>query len=289
MDHKARIGLVSPETVDIDIKRQCELVEVNRSSVYRKQSKSTDIRHGENDQNLELMREIDKLHYRYPTWGYRKITDYLRNAGHQINRKRVRRLMRIMDIIAIYPKLNLSKRLHAEYVQPYLLRNLDINHVDQVWGIDITYLPMNKGFMYLFIIIDWYSRHIVDYEISYSLEKSFVMRCLQRALTRRTPEIINSDQGSHFTNQEYLDLLKGCNIRVSMDGKGQALDNVRTERFFRSLKYDDIYINDYRTPREMIQAVRNYMKTYNTIRPHASLKGLTPSSIYYEKFEEQTA
>ena len=174
---------------------------------------------------------------------------------------------------------NLSKRYHAKYVRPYLLRNLNIDHIDHVWGVDITYLPLKKGFMYLFAIIDWYSRQIVDYEISYSLEKAFVMRCLKRALSRRKPEIINSDQGSHFTNQSYLDLMEENQVRVSMDGKGQALDNIITERFFRSLKYDDIYINEYSTPREMIAGVKEYMHIYNTIRPHSSLDGLTPNEF----------
>jgi len=208
------------------------------------------------------------------------MTDHLRNAhGYNINRKRVRRLMRLMDIIALYPGPNLSKRYHAKYVRPYLLRNLNIDHIDHVWGVDITYLPLKKGFMYLFVIIDWYSRQIVDYEISYSLEKAFVMRCLKRALSRRKPEIINSDQGSHFTNQSYLDLMEENQVRVSMDGKGQALDNIITERFFRSLKYDDIYINEYSTPREMIAGVKAYMHIYNTIRPHSSLDGLTPNEF----------
>lgn len=140
-------------------------------------------------------------------------------------------------------------------------------------------VPFRKGFMYLFIIIDWNTRQIVDYEISYSLEKEFVLHCLRRALCHRKPEIINSDQGSHFTCQAYLGLLESCQVQISMDGKGQALDNVRTERFFRSLKYDDIYIKEYETPREMIAGVNNYIHDYNTIRPHASLGGLTPKAF----------
>jgi hypothetical protein len=155
----------------------------------------------------------------------------------------------------------------------------DFEKYYQVWGVDITYLPLRKGFLYLFVIIDWYTREVVDYEMSYSLEKGFVLRCLERALAHRQPEIINSDQGSHFTCQAYLDLLASWGIRVSMNGKGRALDNARTERFFRSLKYDDIYINEYVTPREMIKGVNNYMSTYNTIRPHASLGGLSPQAF----------
>ncbi|WFF73685.1 IS3 family transposase [Proteiniclasticum sp. QWL-01] len=274
LDHKERTELVTPENETLTIKRQCELLDVNRISVYR--TKEERIDHGEPEENLTLMTIIDKIHLEHPAWGYRKIAHYLRNSGHDINRKRVRRLMRLMDIQALYPGPNLSRRYHAQYVRPYLLRNLVIERIDQVWGIDITYVPLKKGFLYLFVIIDWFSRRIVDYEISYSLEKEFVLRCLRRALCERKPEIMNSDQGSHFTCPAYLKLLDSCDVKVSMDGKGQALDNVRTERFFRSLKYDDLYIKEYETPKEMITEIRKYIHTYNTIRPHASLGGLTP-------------
>ena len=259
--------------------------------MYRKQrQEQDDPGHGETMKNLDIMKIIDRTHLKYPSWGYRKMTDYLRNScGYRINRKRVRRLMRLMDIIALFPGPNLSKRYHAQYVRPYLLRNLSIDHVDQVWGVDITYLPLRKGFLYLFVIIDWYSRQIVDYEVSYSLEKEFVIRCLRRALGRRRPEVINSDQGSHFTNQTYLDLMEACQVKVSMDGKGQALDNVITERFFRSLKYDDIYIKEYLTPKEMIAGVNDYMHIYNAIRPHQSLGGLTPNAFCQQLTEHYAA
>ena len=280
MDPTDRLALVKSENEKLTVKRQCELVHVNRSSVYRlNRQKRGPYCSGESLENLEIMKIIDKTHLSYPSWGYRKMTDYLRNGGYAVNRKRIRRLMRLMNIMALYPGPNLSKRYHAQYVRPYLLRNLTIDRIDQVWGVDITYLPFEKGFLYLFVIIDWHSRQIVDYEISYSLEKAFVMRCLRRALSHRKPEIINSDQGSHFTNQEYLDLIAASEVKVSMDGKGQALDNIITERFFRSLKYDDIYIQEYLTPKEMIAGVKNYMRTYNTIRPHASLGGLTPDAF----------
>ena len=281
MAPKERLKLVSTENKRLTVKRQSELLAVNRSSVYRKQNRDRyDPTHGESAENLDIMKIIDKTHMAKPAWGYRKMTDYLRNHhGCKVNRKRIRRLMRLMDIIALYPGPNLSKRYHAQYVRPYLLRDLMIDHEDQVWGVDITYLPFKKGFMYLFIIIDWHTRQIVDYEVSYTLEKEFVLRCLRRALCHRKPEIINSDQGSHFTNQAYLDLMESNGVRISMDGKGQALDNVRTERFFRSLKYEDIYINEYITPKEMIAAVNKYIYDYNTIRPHASLGGLTPNAF----------
>src|SRR5690606_33565561 len=159
-----------------------------------------------------------EIHTDHPTWGYRTITNILRRDDKiKINRKKVRRMMRDMGIYTIYPKPNLSKRYHAQYVRPYLLRNLNIDRPDQVWGVDITYSRMRKGFMYLFVIIDWYSRYIVDFELSSTLDKSFVLTCLKRAFKHRRPEILNSDQGSHFTNPDYLSLLHANNIKVSMD------------------------------------------------------------------------
>ena len=189
--------------------------------------------------------------------------------------------MRVMGVYTIYPKPNLSKRYHAQYVRPYLLRKLTICRPNQVWGIDITYIRMQKGFMYLFIIIDWYSRRIVDYELSSTLEKTFVMNGLNRALASGKPEIINSDQGSHFTNPDYLERLDTAGVKVSMDGKGQALDNVRTERFFRTLKYDLIYIQEFETPRQLRMALNRYMHEYNTYRPHSSINDLCPDDVYY--------
>lgn len=230
------------------------------------------------------MHKIDELHTAHPTWGYRMLTKVIcREMQVIINRKKVRRMMRDMGVYTIYPKPNLSKRYHAQYKRPYLLRNLNINRPDQVWGVDITYIRMHKGFMYLFIIIDWYSRCIVDYELSSTLEKTFVMNCLKRALSTRKPEIINSDQGSHFTNPDYIELLESQEVKISMDGKGQALDNVRTERFFRTLKYDLIYINEYETPKALRRALDQYMQEYNTYRPHSSIGGLCPIEVYTKK------
>jgi len=291
LGHKERTELVSRNEELLPVSKQCELVDVNRSSVYRlEDEKSLFPYKKETQMNLDIMKTIDRIHILHPSWGYRKITDYLQHKkNYRINRKRVLRLMRLMDIMALYPKPNLSKRYHAKYVRPYLLRNLTIDHPDQVWGIDITYLPFNKGFLYLFVIIDWYTREIIDYEISYSLEKSFVLRCLKRALCHRKPEIMNSDQGSHFTCEEYLKLLDANQIKVSMDGKGRALDNVITERFFRSIKYEDIYLKEYQTPREMIAGVNRYMTDYNTIRPHSSLGGLTPVSFLKKYYQNKAA
>jgi putative transposase len=262
----------------INVKRQAELLSVNRTSVYRKP-----VQRVISEQELLVMRRIDEIHTHEPTWGYRTITRILqRDDKLTINRKKVRRLMKVMGIYAIYPKPNLSKRYHAQYVKPYLLRNMQITRPDQVWGIDITYVRMSRGFMYLFVIIDWYSRYIVDFELSSTLEKGFVLNCLKRALSIRKPEIINSDQGSHFTNADYIKLIEGAGVKVSMDGKGQCLDNARTERFFRSIKVERIYINEYETPRELRSMIKAYMKSYNTYRPHSSLGGQTPAQYYFE-------
>lgn len=233
------------------------------------------------------MRRIDELHTAHPTWGYRMMTKVIRRDDEIcVNRKKIRRMMRDMGVYTIYPKPNLSKRYHAQYIRPYLLRNLNITHPDQVWGIDITYVRMQKGFMYLFVIIDWYSRRIVDFELSSTLEKSFVMNCLKRALSTRKPEIINSDQGSHFTNPDYIQLLEDAEVKISMDGKGQALDNIRTERFFRTLKYDLIYTNEFDTPRELRKAINRYIHEYNAYRPHSSIGDLCPDEAYKGNLNE---
>lgn len=227
------------------------------------------------------MHKIDELHTAHPTWGYRMLTKTIRrDLDLIINRKKVRRMMRDMGVYTIYPKPNLSKRYHAQYKRPYLLRNLVINRPNQVWGIDITYIRMERGFMYLFIIIDWYSRCIIDYELSNSLEKTFVMDCLKRALAIKKPEIMNSDQGSHFTNPDYIKLLEDEKVKISMDGKGQALDNVRTERFFRTLKYDLIYTNEFPNPRVLRSEIKKYMNEYNTYRPHSAINYTCPADLY---------
>lgn len=277
-DPAGRRNLVDFQESRITISRQADLLSVHRSSVYRQPPKEKVIP----DEDLFLMRRIDELHTDHPTWGYRTITKVIRRDDKIcVNRKKIRQLMRVMGVYTIYPKPNLSKRYHAQYLRPYLLRNLKIRRPNQVWGIDITYIRMQKGFMYLFIIIDWYSRKIVDYEMSSTLEKTFVMNCLKRAFTKAKPEIINSDQGSHFTNPDYLELLDSAGVKVSMDGKGQALDNVRTERFFRTLKYDLIYTHEFDTPRQLRKAISSYMNEYNTYRPHSSINDLCPDDVYY--------
>nr|WP_139170866.1 IS3 family transposase [Paenibacillus naphthalenovorans] len=278
---EARKAMVERDNNEITIKRQADLLNVNRTSVYRlSQEKS------ESEENVQIMHQIDEIYMKHPYFGYRRMTRFLRDRGFEVNRKRVRRLMQHMGLEAIYPKPNLSKRFHAKYVRPYLLRGLTINRPNQVWGIDITYLRMGKGFMYLFNIIDWYSRKVIDYELSSTLEKGFVLRCLKRAFSRCKPEIMNSDQGSHFTNAEYLELLEKEGVKVSMDGKGRATDNSRTERYFRSLKYECIFLNEYEDPRALRKGIVRYVQFYNQERPHQSLNEAKPDQFYAHSIEK---
>jgi putative transposase len=267
--------MMERDNSDITVKRQAALLSVNRTSVYRPNKKQR-----ESEENVRLMHRIDEIYMKHPYYGYRRMTSTLRDQGFGVNRKRVRRLMQIMGLEAVYPKPNLSKRLHATYTRPYLLRGLTIDRPNQVWGIDITYLRMGKGFMYLFLVIDWYSRKVIDYELSSTLEKGFVLKCLKRAFSRCKPEIMNSDQGSHFTNSTYLELLEKEGVKVSMDGKGRATDNSRTERFFRSLKYECIYIYEFEDPRALRKGIVRYVQFYNEERPHQSLGEAKPAQFY---------
>jgi putative transposase len=276
--------MVEHDNTEITIKRQAKLLSINRTGVYRPEKQ-----HRETEENVQIMHRIDEIYMKHPYFGYRPMTWFLQEQGFEINRKRVRRLMQLMGLEAIYPKPNLSKRLHAKYTRPYLLRGLTIDRPNQVWGIDITYIRMGKGFMYLFNIIDWYSRKVIDYELSNTLEKSFVLRCLKRAFSRCKPEIMNSDQGSRFTNADYLELLEKAEVKVSMDGKGRATDNSRTERYFRSLKYECIFLNEFEDPRALRKGIARYVQFYNEERPHKSLNGAKPDQFYAHSFEKVAA
>jgi putative transposase len=259
----------------ISLSHQADLLSINRTSLYR-----SPVSYEWSEPDLADMKLIDQIYTAKPYYGYRRITDAMRKQGKSINEKRVRRLMRIMGIQGICPGPNLSKRLHAKYIHPYLLRKLPITHPDQVWAIDFTYIRMRHGFMYLFVIIDLYSRYIVDYELSTTADRQVVLNCLQRAFVKRKPEIINSDQGGQFTNDDYIVLLKTEEIKISMDGKGRALDNIFVERFFRTLKYEDIYLNEYPTPKALRKGLKEYIWTYNHERSHQSLGYNRPIDYY---------
>ncbi len=229
---------------------------------------------------LEIMNRIDKIYTKYPFYGVRKITDEFRKMGMIYNHKRIWRLMQLMGIQALIPKRNLSKHNKDHHVFPYLLRNIDITETDQVWSTDITYIPMYKGFAYLVAVIDWFSRYVLSWEISNTLDVYFCLNALDKALRSGKPEIFNTDQGSQFTSLSFVNKVLDNNIRLSMDSKGRALDNIFIERLWRSLKYEDIYLKEYRTITELFEGMKNYFYFYNNKRMHQSLKYKTPADIF---------
>jgi putative transposase len=271
--YSERASMIDWNYKKINIKRQAELLKVRRTSLYYKPV-------GISDEELALMHAIDRIYTKWPAFGYRRITAKLQEEGYQVNRKRVRRLMRKMGISAIYPGPNLSKRNKMHHTYPYLLRNFKIERPNQVWGVDVTYIPMKNGWMYLFAVIDWYSRCIVAWELSNTFDTAFIIRCLMRAFSKAKPEIINSDQGSQFTSNKYIDLLKANNIRISMDGRGRATDNARTERFFRSLKYEKLYLIEYCIVEEVKSAISLFVDEYNNERPHQAIGYRHPADVY---------
>lgn len=234
--------------------------------------------------NLELMRLIDQHHLKHPHTGRLGMTQWLNRQGHHVNIKRVRRLMNLMDLTAIYPEPRTTIRNQEHTVYPYLLRNLEIQRVNQVWATDITYLPMERGFMYLVAVLDWFSRYVISWRLSNSLENSFCIEALEEALetSPQLPEIFNSDQGSQFTSNAFTSILTNHGVAISMDGKGRAIDNVIVERFWRTLKYEEIYLKEYETVADLRSSLTSYLDFYQTERPHQSLGGKTPQSIYIQ-------
>ncbi len=270
---KARRALVDP-SVSPSMRRQCELLGVNRASLYYEPVEP-------DAEQLELMRLMDELHLKHPAFGSRMLTQMLKQQGHVVNRKRVQRLMRLMDIESVAPKPNTSKPAPEHPVYPYLLRNLPITRVNQVWASDITYIPMAHGFAYLVAIIDWYSRRVLAWRLSNTLETAFCIEALQDALSRfKAPEIFNTDQGSQFTSEDFTSVLLDQGIKISMDGKGRCIDNVFVERLWRSLKYEEVYLYAYDTVVEARSSIGRYMRFFNDERPHTSLGNQTPASFY---------
>ncbi|MRI64687.1 IS3 family transposase [Ornithobacterium rhinotracheale] len=241
----------------ISIRRQCNLLCISRSNLYYEAKR-------ESEYNLELMTHIDKIHMKYPSFGIRRITDQLREQNFQVNRKRVQRLMQKMGITTIYPKQNLSKLGKIQYIYPYLLRELKIERSHQVWQIDISYIPMKKGFMYLTAIIDVYSRYIVGWQLSNTLEKETQTALLKESIRKYgKPEIINSDQGSQYTSKHWVECVESHGVKISMDGKGRATDNIYIERFFRTIKYDYIYLNPVESGWELYRGIKDFIENYN--------------------------
>lgn len=257
------------------IKRQCELLNIARSTAYYQPV-------GLSSEEIELRRIIDEIHLQYPFMGSRRIRNELIKKGHHVNRKRIVRLMRDMGIGAIYPKPKTTIANKAHKVYPYLLRDIEITYPNQAWAIDITYIPMAKGFLYLVAIIDWFSRKVLSWRLSNTMDTSFCLEALEEALQHYgPPDIFNSDQGSQFTSAEFTQTLLDHGIRISMDGKGRWVDNVFIERLWRSLKYEEVYLKAYTTPREAELEIGNYMVFYNEERNHQGLNDLTPDEAYF--------
>ena len=266
----------------ISVRRQCDLLHLNRSSVYYTAKDPSEEEHRREE---ELMGRLDFYHTNYPAAGSRKLVVFLKREGYEVGRKLVRRIMEEMGLYTIYPKENLSKRNFKESIVPYLLRNRQVSFSNEVWSIDITYIKLCDTHMYLTAIIDWYSRKIMGWKLSDTLSTEPIMEAVQEAVAKHgTPAIINSDQGSQFTSVEYKALLKKLKIRQSMDGRSRWADNIMIERWFRSLKTEEIYINEYHSPRELKQAIEKYVSKYNSERPHEALGYKTPDIVFASCF-----
>jgi putative transposase len=258
---------------ELSLVKQCRVLDIARSGIYYELKPVR-------DDDLRLMRLMDEIHLSKPYLGVRRIKGALQDLGHTVNRKRVQRLMRQMGICAIYPKAHLSKTNTQHKIYPYLLRNLDINRPNQVWASDVTYIPMAKGFAYLTVIMDWYSRKILSWRLSNSLDASFCVDALEEAIYRfGAPEVFNSDQGSQYTSDAFTAVLKANDIRISMDGKGAWRDNVFVERLWRSVKYEQVYLNAYESMDHARQRLNRWIEFYNTQRRHQTLN-CTPDQKY---------
>jgi len=267
--------LVDTEESRLSIRRQCELLDLNRSSYYLQPAV-------ESEENLRLMRLIDQQFLLNPFYGSRRMTVSLERSGEKVNRKRVQRLMAKMGLEALFPRPRTTTAAPDARLYPYLLRDRELTHVDEVWSSDITYVPMRHGFMYLTAVIDWYSRYVLSWRLSNTLEGGFCLEALDEALSRGKPEIFNTDLGSQFTSREYTGRLEKAGIAVSRDGRGRALDNVFVERLWRSVKYEDVYIWCYETVPELRLGLGRYFVFYNEERPHQSLGDRTPAAVYRE-------
>ena len=258
---------------DLSVRRQCELLGVNRAGLYYEPV-------GESEENLRLMRLLDEQYTRAPFYGSRRMTAWLATQGHEVNRKRISRLMQVMGVEAVYPKPKLSQPGEGHKIYPYLLRGVTVERVNQVWSTDITYIRMAQGFVYLVAVMDWFSRYVLSWSLSLTLEIDFCLEALKSAFRRGQPEIFNSDQGSHFTSEKFTGALKAKQIAISMDGRGRCMDNIWIERLWRSLKYEEVYLKDYESVTEARVGIERYFRFYNQERLHQSLDYRTPAAIY---------
>ena len=260
----------------LSLRRQCKLLGLARASLYYEPR-------AESTENLALMRLLDEQYTRTPFYGVEKMTAWLRAQGQPVNRKRVRRLLRLMGLEAIYQKPRLSQAAAGQQIYPYLLRGVSILRVNQVWSTDITYIRLVGGFVYLVAVIDWYSRYVLSWEVSTTMESDFCLSALQRALHLSQPEIFNTDQGSQFMSTAFTGILKEHGISISMDGRGRALDNIFVERLWRSVKYEEVYLHDYEDVPQALTGLGEYFKFYNGERLHQSLAYKTPESVYRQR------
>jgi len=257
----------------LSIHRQCELFGISRAAYYYRPR-------GEDALNLELMRLIDEQYTRAPFYGVPRMTAWLRGRDYPVNSKRVRRLMRLMGLEAVYPKPWLSQPSKEHKKYPYLLAGLTIDRPDQVWATDLTYIRLEQGFIYLMAIMDWFSRYVISWEISTTMEKEFCLKALHQALEQGTPQIFNSDQGVQFTSMEFVGSLESAGIRVSMDGRGRVFDNIFVERLWRSVKYEEVFLHDYQTVQQARCGLATYFSFYNGERLHQALGYRTPQELY---------
>jgi putative transposase len=267
--------MINKEHESLSVRNQCELLELNRSTLYYQPVEpDTD--------TLALMRLIDEIFINHPYFGARRIRQILRREHKMlVTRKRVRRLMRLMGLETIYRKPRTSDPAPEHKIYPYLLRDVQIERPDQVWASDITYLPMAKGFVYLVAVMDWHSRYILSWRLSNSLDADFCVDALNESLSVNKPEIFNTDQGSQFTSEDFVGVLLREGIRVSMDGRGRCMDNIFVERLWRSLKYEEVYLNPYETIKQARESIGRWITFYNTRRPHQALNYRTPAEVYF--------
>jgi len=258
----------------LSVRRQCELLGLSRAGLYYQPV-------GESEENLQLMGLIDEVYTERPFYGVRKMTAHLRRSGEVVNPKRVRRLMRLMGLEAIYPKRRLSLAAQGHKRYPYLLRDLAIERADQVWCADITYLRLHRGFLYLAAVMDWHSRYVLAWELSGSMEADLCLQALHEALGRGSPEIFNSDQGVQFTCEAFTGALESRGVRISMDGRGRCYDNIFVERLWRTVKYEEVYLRDYADAAQARAGLKAYFRFYNQERTHQALDYRTPAEVYF--------
>jgi len=272
--------MIEREHAELSVRRQCapegHPVGLNRSTLYYEPAQESAL-------NLELMRLMDEQYLKTPFYGWPRMLAYLRRCGYAINHKRVRRLMQTMGLQAIYPKPKTTVSGTAHKIYPYLLRGLEITHTNQVWSADITYIPMPRGFMYLVAVIDWFSRYVLAWQLSNTLDGGFCLDALQQALLWGKPEVFNTDQGVQFTAGTFTGYLETAEIQISMDGRGRALDNIFIERLWRSVKYEDVYPNAYATVPALESGLDHYFRLYNHDRLHQSLAYRTPAEVHFAK------